>query len=73
MLIFLQKNADISKTKGVLVLKCIFFETTYVLYLRTKFEVWSIILKSFRRVVILPPPPPQNEPLKSPTRLGLKA
>ena len=43
-------------------------------YLRTKFQVPSIILTSFRQVVILPHPHPplQNEPLKSPTRLGLK-
>ena len=43
-------------------------------YLRTKFEVSSIILTSFRQGVIPPPPPPpQNEPLKSPLRLGLTA
>ena len=44
-------------------------------YLRAKFEVSSIILTSFRQGVILPPPPPtppQNEPLKSPPRLGLR-
>ena len=40
-------------------------------YLRAKFEVSSIILTSFRQGVILPPSPPQNEPLKSPPRLGL--
>ena len=40
-------------------------------YLRAKFEVSSIILTSFRQGVILPSPPPQNEPLKSPPRLGL--
>ena len=41
-------------------------------YLRAKFEVSSIILTGFRLGgVILPPPPPQNEPLKSPPRLGL--
>ena len=43
-------------------------------YLRTKFEVSSIILSSFRQgVILLPPPPPapRNEPLKSPPRLGL--
>ena len=38
-------------------------------YLRAKFEVSSIILKVLD---ILPlPPQPQNEPLKSPPRLGL--
>ena len=42
-------------------------------YLRAKSEVSSIILTSFRQGVILPPPtPPQNEPLKSPPRLGLR-
>ena len=44
-------------------------------YLRAKREVSSIILTGFRQRggggVILPPPPPQNEPLKSPPRLGL--
>ena len=42
------------------------------MYLRTKFQVSSIILTSFRKGVILPPPPPlQNRPIKSPPRLGL--
>ena len=78
MQIFLQKNADISKIKRALTLKGIFFETTYVCVLRTKFQVCSIILTSFRQGVILPspslqsPPPPQNEPLKSIPRLGLR-
>ena len=40
-------------------------------YIRTKFEVSSMILTSFRQGVILSPSP-QNEPLKSPPRLGLK-
>ena len=40
-------------------------------YLRTKFQVSSIILTSFRQGVNLPQPPPQNGPLKSPSRLGL--
>ena len=39
-------------------------------YLRTKFQVSSIILTSFRRGNFSPPP--QNEPLKSPSRSGLK-
>ena len=42
-------------------------------YLRAKFEVSSIILTGFRQGVILTPPPPQNEPLKSPPRLGLSS
>ena len=41
-------------------------------YLCAKFEVSSIILTGFRQGLIPPPPPPQNEPLKSPLRLGLK-
>ena len=42
-------------------------------YLRTKFQVSSVILTSFRQGVNLPPtPPPQNKPLKSPPRLVLK-
>ena len=44
-------------------------------YLRAKFEVSSMVLTSSRQGegVILPhhPTPPQNEPLKSPLRLGL--
>ena len=42
-------------------------------YLQTKIQVSSVILTSFRQVgVSLLPPPPQNEPLKSPPRLGLR-
>ena len=40
-------------------------------YLRTKFQVSSIILTSFKQVILPPPTPPQNEALKSPPRLGL--
>ena len=43
-------------------------------YLRAKLEVSSIILTSFRQgggVILQPPLPPQNEPRKSPPRLGL--
>ena len=45
-------------------------------YLRAKFEVSSIIVTDLRQGgVFYPPPPPaptpQNEPLKSPPRLGL--
>ena len=43
------------------------------MYLRAKFEVFSIIIRSFRQGVILPTLlPPENWPLKSPPRLGLK-
>ena len=40
-------------------------------YLRAKLWVSSIIVTSFRKGLILPLSPPQNEPLKSPPRLGL--
>ena len=52
---FLQTNADISKIKGVLVLKGIFSETEDLLYLCVKFQVSSIIVTSFKQGVILPP------------------
>ena len=54
----MQKNADISKIKGFLVLKGIFSETKYVLCLRTKFQVYSKFLKSFWRRVNPPTPLP---------------
>ena len=42
-------------------------------YLRAKFEAFSIILTSFRQGGSnFTPPPPQNELLKSPPRLGSK-
>ena len=44
-------------------------------YLLAKFEVSSIILTGFRQgggLFYPSPSPPQNEPIKSPTRLGLK-
>ena len=67
MLMFLQKIADISKIKKVLVQEGIFSKTTYLC-------VSSIILTSFRQcAVILPFPPPQNGPLKSPPRLEIIA
>ena len=47
--LYLPKNADISKIKGVLVRKSIFSETKCVcVYLRTKFHVSGIILTRFR-------------------------
>ena len=59
MLIFSKKNTDISKIKVVLVVKSIFSEflklRMYV-YLRTKFQLSSIVLTSFRLGVILPHP-----------------
>ena len=41
-------------------------------YLRAKFRVSSIILTSFIQGGNFTPLPPQNEPLKSPPRLGLR-
>ena len=41
-------------------------------YLRTKFQVSSIILTSFRQGGVILPPQPQNEPLKGPPTLGSK-
>ena len=43
-------------------------------YLRAKFEISSMVLTSSRQgegCNFTPPSPPQNEPLKSPLRLGL--
>ena len=37
---FLQKNAEINKIKGILVLKGIFYETTYVFVLT--YQIWSL-------------------------------
>ena len=68
----LQKNADISKIKRALVPHGIFLKLHMCVYLRTKFQVSSIILRSFRQGVILPPLPAQYELLRSPPRLGLK-
>ena len=59
-----------TKLRELLVLKGMFSKSTYVcVYLPTKFQVSSIILISFRRGNLTYPP--QNEPLKSPPRLGL--
>ena len=40
MLIFLQKYADISKIKWLLLLKGVFFETTYVFVIT--YQIWSL-------------------------------
>ena len=45
---FLQKISDISKIKGILILKSIFSETTYVCVLTYQFQVSNIILTTFR-------------------------
>ena len=68
---FYAKNADISKIKGVLVLKGIFFSTYISVYLYTKFHVSSIILTSFRQGRILLHPL-QSERLKRPLKLAYK-
>ena len=46
---FLQENANIRKIKTVLVLKVYFLELHMGVYLRTNFQVSSIILTSFRQ------------------------
>ena len=65
----MEKYAEISKIKRALPLKSKFSETSYfyTVYLRAKVEVSRIILTSFRQGLGVPP---QNEPLKSPSRLG---
>ena len=47
-----------------------FLKLHMCVYLRTKFQVSSLILKSFRRGSFIPPP--EKEHLKIPPRLGLK-
>ena len=49
-----------------------FLKLHICVYLGTKFQVSSIILTSFRKGGVILPPITQNEPLKSPPRLGLK-
>ena len=65
-----------AKSKKVLVLEGMFSETTYVWVLMCQIQVSSITLTSFRLgegVILSPPHTPQNEPLKSPPRLGLSS
>ena len=69
MMIFLQKITDISKIKKeALGTKSLCFLKLHMcVYLRTKFQLFSIILTSFRQGVILPNTPSsasQNKPLK---------
>ena len=66
----LKKNAGISKIKRALALKLIFSKMTYVCVLTDQFHVSNIILTSLRQGGYTLP---QNEPLKSPPRLGLNA
>ena len=74
MLLLLQKSADISKIRQVLVLKVHFLKVHIFLYLRTKFQISSIALTSFRQrvQVILPAYPHTKKGTpESPSRLGL--
>ena len=48
---FLQKNADISEIKEVLVLKGLFSESTYLCVLTYQIEVSSMILSKFRQAL----------------------
>ena len=68
---FLQKNTDISKINEVLVLKGIFLKLHMCVYLRTKFQVSSIILTRFSQGVILSPT--AKETLKKPTQIRVKS
>ena len=68
----MEKNADISKIEEAYALKGIFSETKYKCVLTYQIWSFSIILTGFRQEVILPSYSSQNEPLKSPPRLGLK-
>ena len=77
MLTLCIKNDDISKIKMALVLKCNFFKKDMYVYLRTKFQAFSIILTGSilgdheGGGVNFSAPPIKNEPLKTPPRLGL--
>ena len=64
---FLQRNADISKINRVFVPNVM--KLHMCVYLRTKFQVSSIILTSFRQEVILTPPIAKRNPHKN----GIKA
>ena len=73
MLIFYTKNADISKIKGFMELKGIFWETTCVFVLCIKKQVFSLILTSLRQgeSTFTSVPLLQKKPPKKPSRLGL--
>ena len=77
---FLQENANISKIKTVLVLKVYFLELHMGAYLRTNFQVSSIILTSFRqrkdmgrRGGILSSPTTLKRAPKKPIQIRIKA
>ena len=67
---FCQKMLTSPKLKRSFSRKVYFLKPNTCLYIRPKFQVSSQILISFRQG-FLTQPPPQNEPLKSPPRLGL--
>ena len=68
MLIFCKKMLTSAKLRGSWYQKVYFLKLYMRAYLRTTFQISSVILTGFRQGVILPPPPPptspQNEPLK---------
>ena len=71
MLIFCKKMLTSAKLSGPWYQKVYFLKLHMCVYLRTKFEVSSIILTSFKQrgyftPPFLPSPPTQNLPLKSP-------
>ena len=66
----MRKNTS-AKLRGPWYEKMYFLKLNMCVYLRAKLEVSGIIVTSFRKGLILPLSPPQNEPLKSPPRLGL--
>ena len=68
--LFMRKNTS-AKLRGPWYKKIYFLKLNMCVYLRAKLWVSSIIVTSFRKGLILPLSPPQNEPLKSPPRLGL--
>ena len=74
MLIFGKKMLTSAKLRKPWYQKIYFLKLYMCVYLRTKFQVSSIIITSFRQGEggwgVLPPP--QNEPLKIPPKLGLK-
>ena len=62
ILIFCEKNIDISKINRVLELKDTFSETRYVCVLTYQFQASSIILTSFRQGIILNPHHRKTDP-----------
>ena len=67
---FLQKNADISKIKWVLVLKIMFSETTYVCLFTYQISSFQHTFNSFRQGVILTPTAKRTP--KKPTQIRVK-